>query len=178
MTGGALRWWTMGIVMSLVSAIGCAPGSPGSKAGSTTPALADYEVSLHTGALSVDPAASSNGRFQVVPGGKLVLELDVVRGKSAIAHDTEAAWTVVLELPPNPDPGKPIEVTVDGIPAIARVAGEDVLYLARQARGKVKLTRTSDPVSGEIEITFETPERDLIKLGTYTLRGSFKAKSK
>jgi hypothetical protein len=165
----------MGFVISLLSAIGCAPGS---KAGSTTPVLSDYEVSLHTGALSIDPGAATSGRFQIVPGGKLVLELATVRGKSAIAYDTQSAWSVVLELPPNPDPSKPMEVTLDGIPAIARVAGEDVLYLARQAKGKVKLTRTSDPVTGEIEIAFETPDRDLIKLGTYTLRGTFKAKIK
>ena len=165
----------MGFVMTLLSAIGCAPGS---KAGATTPVLSDYEVSLQSGALSIDPAAATSGRFQIVPGGKLVLELDAVRGKSAIAYDTQAAWSVVLELPANPDPQKPLEVTLDGVPAIARVAGEDVLYLARQARGKVKLTRTSDPVTGEIEISFATPDRDLIKLGTYSLRGSFKAKVK
>jgi hypothetical protein len=58
------------------------------------------------------------------------------------------------------------------------VAGEDVLYLAKAAKGHLKLTRTSDPVSGEIEIAFETPERDLIKLGSYALHGSFKAKAK
>jgi hypothetical protein len=166
----------MGFVMTLLSAIGCAPGS---KAGSTTPVLSDYDVALHAGrALSIDPAVTTNGRFQIVPGSRLVLELSTVRGKSAIAYDTGAAWSVVLELPPNPDPSKPMEVTLDGVPAIARVAGEDVLYLARQAKGRVKLTRTSDPVAGEIEVAFETPDRDLIKLGTYTLRGMFKAKSK
>jgi hypothetical protein len=172
----AVRWKRMGFVMTLLSAIGCAPGS---KAGSTTPVLSDYDVALHVGqALSIDPAATTNGRFQIVPGSGLVLELRTVRGKSAIAYDTGATWSVVVELPPNPDPSKPLEAMLDGAPAIARVAGEDVLYLARQAKGRVKLTRTSDPVTGEIEIAFETPDRDLIKLGTYTLRGTFKAKIK
>jgi hypothetical protein len=166
----------MGFVMTLLAAIGCAPGS---KAGSTTPVLADYDVVLHPGhALSVDAAASTTGRFQIVPGDKLVLELSTVRGKSAIAYDTAAAWSVVLELPANPDPSKPLEVTLDGIPAVARVAGEDVLYLARQAKGRLKLTRTSEPVTGEIELAFETADRDLIKLGRYSLQGTFKAKTK
>jgi hypothetical protein len=165
----------MGFVMSLLSAIGCAPGAKAS----TTPTLADYEVVLHPQhALSIDPAAPTTGRFQIVPGNKLVLELSTVRGKSAIAYDTQSAWSIVLELPPNPDPAKPLEVTLDGVPAIARVAGEDVLYLARNAKGKLVLTRTSDPVSGEIEIAFETADRDLIKLGAYALRGSFKAKTR
>lgn len=166
----------MGLVMALLSAIGCGPGG---KAGATTPVLADYDVALHAGrALSIDPAAATSGRFQIVPGNKLVLELSTVRGKSAIAYDTAAAWSVVLELPENPDPGQPMEVTLDGVPAIARVAGEDVLYLARKAKGRIKLTRTSDPVTGEIEIAFTTPDRDLIKLGTYALHGAFKAKIK
>lgn len=166
----------MGFVMTLLSAIGCAPGS---KAGSTTPVLSDYDVVLHANhTLSIDPDASTTGRFQIVPGNKLVLELSTVRGKSVIAHDTASMWSVVLELPPNLDPSKPMEVTLDGIPAIARVAGEDVLYLARQAKGRLELTRTSDPVTGEIEIAFETADRDLIKLGAYSLRGTFKAKTK
>jgi hypothetical protein len=93
----AARWKRMGFVMTLLSAIGCAPGS---KAGSTTPVLSDYDVALHAGrALSIDPAVTTNGRFQIVPGSRL-------------------------------------------------------------------------------EVAFETPDRDLIKLGTYTLRGMFKAKSK
>lgn len=174
--GRAVRWTRMGLVMALLSAIGCGPGG---KAGATTPVLADYDVALHAGrALSIDPAAATSGRFQIVPGNKLVLELSTVRGKSAIAYDTAAAWSVVLELPENPDPGQPMEVTLDGVPAIARVAGEDVLYLARKAKGRIKLTRTSDPVTGEIEIAFTTPDRDLIKLGTYALHGAFKAKIK
>lgn len=166
----------MGFVMTLLSAIGCAPGS---KAGATTPVLADYDAVLHTGqALSVDAAAPTNGRFQIVPGNKLVLELNTTRGKSAIAYDTAATWSVVLELPANPDPSKPMEVTLDGIPAVARVAGEDVLYLARQAKGKLKLTRTSAPVTGEIELVFDNADRDLIKLGAYSLHGTFKATAK
>jgi hypothetical protein len=166
----------MGLVTMLLSAIGCAPGS---KPSSTTPVLADYDVVLHAGhSLSIDAAAPTNGRFQIVPGNKLVLELSTTRGKSAIAYDTAATWSVVLELPPNPDPSKPMEVSLDGVPAVARVAGEDVLYLARQAKGKLTLTRTSAPVTGEIEIAFETPDRDLIKLGKYSLHGAFKATAK
>jgi hypothetical protein len=169
-------WKHMGFVMTLLSAIGCAPGS---KAGSTTPVLADYDVVLHTNqSLAIDPAVGTNGRFQIAPGGKLVLELSTTRGKSAIAYDTASAWSIVLELPPNPDPTKPLEVTLDGVPAVARVAGEDVQYLAKTAKGHLKQTRTSDPVSGEIEIAFETPDRDLIKLGNYALHGTFKAKAK
>lgn len=166
----------MGFVMTLLSAIGCAPGS---KAGATTPVLADYDVALHAGqALSIDPAAPNNGRFQIVPGGKLVLELSTTRGKSAIAYDTASTWSIVIELPANPDPTHAMEVTLDGVPAIARVAGEDVLYLARKAHGRLRLTRSSDPVTGEIEIAFETPDRDLIKLGDYALHGSFKARTR
>jgi hypothetical protein len=167
----------MGFVITLLSAIGCAPG--GKAGGSTTPVLADYDVVLHADqALAIDPAAETNGRFQITPGNKLVLELSTTRGKSAAAYDTASAWTVVVELPANPDPARPLEVTLAGVPAVARVAGEDVLYLAKKAKGHLKLTRTSDPVSGEIEISFETPERDLIKLGNYALHGTFKAKSK
>lgn len=165
----------MGLLTSLLTAIGCAPGSKAA----TTPTLADYDVVLHAGhALAVDAAAPTNGRFQIVPGDKLVLELTTVRGKSAIAYDTSAAWSVVLELPSNPDPSKPLEITLDGVPAVARVAGEDVLYLARRAKGRLKLTRTSDPVTGEIELAFEGADRDLIKLGAYSLRGTFKAKTR
>jgi hypothetical protein len=165
----------MGFVMSLLSAIGCAPGSKAA----TTPTLSDYDVVLHAKhALSVDAAAATNGRFQIVPGDKLVLELSTVRGKSAIAYDTASAWSVVIELPANPDPTRPLDVTLDGVPAVARVAGEDVLYLAHQAKGRIKLSRTSEPVTGELELVFETADRDLIKLGTLSLRGSFKAKTK
>jgi hypothetical protein len=173
----AAGWQHIGWVMALLSAIGCAPGSKA--ATSTTPVLADYDIVLHANhALAVDPAVGQNGRFQITPGNKLVLELNTTRGKSAAAYDTASAWSVVVELPANPDPSKPLEVTLDGVPAIARVAGEDVLYLARQAKGHLKLTRTSDPVSGEIELAFETPERDLIKLGRYALHGAFKATAK
>lgn len=165
----------MGFVMTLLAAIGCAPGSRAT----TTPVLADYDVVLHPRhALSIDAAAATTGRFQIVPGDKLVLELSTVRGKSAIAYDTASSWSVVLELPASADPTRPLEVTLDGVPAVARVAGEDILYLARQARGRLKLTRTSDPVTGEIELAFETADRDLIKLGTYSLRGTFKARTK
>jgi hypothetical protein len=166
----------MGFVMTLLSALGCAPGS---KAGATTPVLADYDIALRRGqALAIDPAAASNGRFQIAPGGKLVLELTTTRGKSAIAYDTESTWTIAIELPPSADPSQPVEISLDNATAIARVAGEDVLYLARKARGKLKLTRTSDPVTGEIDVAFEAPDRDLIKLGSYALRGSFKAKAR
>jgi hypothetical protein len=165
----------MGIVTSLLAAIGCTPAS---KAGAK-PTLADYEVVLHTAkALAVDPAVSSNGRYQIVPEQKLVLELTTVRGKSAVAYDTSSRWSIALELPANPDPAKPLEVTLDGVPAIARVAGEDILYLARNAKGRVRLTRTSAPVTGELEVAFEIPERDLIKLGTYAVSGTFKAAAK
>jgi len=53
-----------------------------------------------------------------------------------------------------------------------------VVYLARQAKGRVKLARTAAPVSGEIEVVFEAPDRDFIKLGAYRLSGSFQAKLK
>jgi len=159
-----------------LSAAACAPGS---KSGSASPALSDYEITVRPGrALAVDPGVTSNGRFQVVPGGKLVLELASVHGKPAIAHDRGAVWSVALELPANPDPGGPMEVTLDGAPAVARVAGDDVLYLARQAHGRIKLDRTSDPVTGEVDIAFDTPDRDLIKLGRYALRGTFKARTR
>lgn len=164
----------MGFLMSLLSALGCAPGS---KAGATTPTLADFDVALHAGrALAIDPAAASNGRFQIVPGDKLVLELSATRGKSAIAYDTESAWSIAIELPGNPDPSRPMDASLDGVPAIARVAGEDVLYLAHKVHGRIKLTRTADPVTGEIDVAFETPDRDLIKLGSYALHGQFKAR--
>ena len=163
----------MGLVTALLSAFGCTSGS---KAGAGAPTLANYEVALHVGrALSIDADATSNGRFQIVPGNRLVLELSTTRGKSAVAYDTAATWSVVLELPPNPDPGKPMEVKLDGVPAVARVAGEDVLYLARQVKGKLTLARTSSPVTGELELSFDRPERDLIKLGAYALRGTFEA---
>lgn len=166
----------MGFVMTLLSAIGCTAGS---RSGSATPSLSDYEITLHAGqALSVDPAATSNGRFQIVPGGKLVLELTTARGKSLIAYDRGATWSVVVELPPNPDPDRPMDVTLDGAPAVARVAGEDVLYLARKARGRITLSRTTGPVTGEIDLTFDEADRDLIKLGKYALHGTFKAKTR
>jgi hypothetical protein len=166
----------MGFVMTLLSALGCTPGS---KPGATTPVLADYDVALRSGqALAIDPGAASNGRFQIVPGGKLVLELTTTRGKSAIAYDTQSIWTIAIELPSNADPSQSIEISLDNATAIARVASEDVLYLARKARGRLKLTRTSDPVTGEIDVVFETPDRDLIKLGSYALHGSFKAKAR
>jgi hypothetical protein len=165
----------MGFVMTMLSAIGCAPGT---KAGATTPTLADYDVVVHAGrGLAVDAAAATTGRFEIVPGDKLVVELTTTRGKSAIAYDTASAWSVVFELPANPDPSQPMEVTLDEVPAVARVAGEDVLYLARRATGRIKLTRTSEPVTGELELTFATADRDLIKLGAFTLRGPFKAKT-
>lgn len=143
------------------------------------PLLSDYDVALRPSrALSVDPAVGSNGRFQVIPGGKLVLELGGARGKSGIASDRGATWTIALELPPNPEPSQPMDVTLDGAPAIARVAGEDVLYLARRARGRIHLERTSDPVTGDLDIAFETPDRDLIQLGKYSLHGTFKARTR
>lgn len=172
----------MGFVMTLLSALGCG----GSRSGSTMPAVSDYDVTLHRGkALSIDPVPAS-GRFQIVPDGKLVLEFRATLGKSAIAYDTESTWTVVVELPAaatgtagtaggTADPTQPLTIALDGIPAVARVAGEDVLYLAHKAKGRLTL-RTAEPASGDIELTFDAADRDLIKLGTLALRGSFKAK--
>lgn len=165
-------WTHMGIVTALLSAIGCAPSA-------RRPVLADYDVTLYAQrALQIDPAVTSNGRFEIVAGDKLVLELHARSGDSRFAYDKGSDWRVVLELPASPDPTRPLEVTVDGRPAIARVAGEDVVYLARQARGRVKLTRTADPVTGEIDVVFETADRDFIKLGVLRLSGSFQAKLK
>jgi hypothetical protein len=159
----------MGIVTALLSAIGCAPSS-------RKPALADYDVALYPRrALQIDPAVTTNGRFEIVAGDKLVLELHAVRGQSRIAYDQGADWRVVLELPGSADPTRPLEVSLDGVPAIARVAGEDVVYLARQARGRVKLARQAAPVTGEIDVVFEAPDRDFIKLGPYRISGSFQA---
>lgn len=163
------RWLLMGLMSTLLSAIGCAPGSK-------MPALTDFDVTLHRQrALKLDPAVASNGRFEIVAGPGSVLELHVVRGKSRIAYDTSSDWAVMIELPASADPAAPLEVTLDGVASVARVAGEDVLYLARQGKGRLKLARTSDPVSGEVDVVFETPDRDLIKLGRYQITGTFKA---
>lgn len=162
----------MGLVSSLLAALGCSPGS------SKRPALADYEVALHRGrALRIDPAVATNGQFELVPGAGLVLELHTVTGKRRIAHDTAADWRVAIELPPSADPAAPLEVTLDGAPSVMRVAGEDILYLARGGKGRVKLSRTSEPVSGELELVFEAADRDLIELGPHRISGTFRAKA-
>jgi hypothetical protein len=162
----------MGIISALLSAIGCSPSTK-------RPTLTDYDVSLYPQrVLKLDPAVATNGRFEIAPGDKLVLELHTVRGKSRIAHDTAGDWTVVLELPPGTDPAGPLEVTLDSVPSVMRVAGEDVLYLARNGKGRIKLARTSDPVTGDIDIVFEAPDRDLIKLGPHRITGAFQAKVK
>jgi hypothetical protein len=172
MSGDPVTWKLMGIVTALLSALGCGPASK-------KPVLADYDVALYPQrALRIDPAVTANGRFEIVAGDKLVLELQAAAGGSRIAYDRGSDWRVVLELPPNADPTRPLEISLDGVPAIARVAGEDVVYLARRAKGRVKLARQVDPVSGEIEVVFEAPDRDFIKLGPYRLSGSFRAKLK
>lgn len=163
----------MGIVTALLSAIGCGPASK-------RPVLADYEISLHAQrALQLDPAVATSGRFEIVPGDKLVLDLHAAAGKSRIAYDKGTDWRVVVELPPGADPAAPLDVPLDGLPAIARVAGEDVVYLARGAKGRIKLARrgsAGETVSGELELVFETADRDLIKLGALRLAGPFQAK--
>jgi hypothetical protein len=160
----------LGLAIALAAAA-CAPG------GSPPPSLSDYEIALRVGyALSVDPGVNSDGRHQIRPGGKLVLEMTAVRGGAVLSRDRGATWSVALELPANPDPGRPMVVTLDSAPAIARVAGEEVLYLARHAHGRITLNRTSEPVTGDLDIAFESPDRDRIHLGKYALRGAFKAR--
>lgn len=174
MTGARAHasWKHMGILTALLSAIGCGPASK-------RPTLADYEASLHPQrALRLDPAVATSGRFELVAGDMLVLDLHASAGRSRIAYDKGSDWRVVVELPPGTDPAAPLDVPVDGLPAIARVAGEDVVYLARGARGRVKLApRTSgEPVRGELDLVFEAADRDLIGLGALRLAGPFQAK--
>lgn len=164
----------MGLVSTVLAAVGCAPSS------SKRPTLADYEAVLHAGkVLQLDPAIAQNGRYALVAGGKLVLELRVVSGGSRIAYDKGAQWSVVIELTPGADASQPLDVAVDELPAVARVAGEDVVYLATKGKGRLKLASTAAadgrPIEGEIDAVFEPAERDLIKLGAFKLSGAFRA---
>lgn len=166
------RWITMGLVATVLAAVGCAPSS------SKRPTLADYEAVLHPGkALQLDPQIATTGRYQLVDGGKLVLELRVVSGESRIAYDTGSQWSAVIELTPGADGAPPAEATVEAAPAVARVAGEDVVFLATKGRGRIKLARpgAGGVIEGEIDAVFEPAERDLIKLGSFKLAGRFRA---
>lgn len=154
--------------MGLLSALlgGCATSGRPAK-------LSDYEATLHPRhALQIDPAVASNGRYEVVAGDKLVLRLHARRGTSARARDKGADWSIAIELP-GPAPAVGQTLSLEGAPSIARVASEDVVYLARGARGHVTLT---SPTAGELELAFEAPEKDLIQLGPLRVAGTFEAK--
>jgi hypothetical protein len=160
----------MGLVASLLTAVGCGSASK-------RPRLADYQVTLHARrALQLDPAFASTGRFEIVAGSGLVIELASTQGASAIARDTAAYWTVAIELPASAEATQPIDVKLDGAPIVARVAGEGVVYLARGGTGTVRLLRTSEPVTGEIDLSLAPPDVDLISLGRYRIAGAFRAK--
>lgn len=154
----------MGILSSLLSALGCAsPAGP--------PALADYQATLSRGrALVLDDTIAQSGRYQVAAGDKAVLLLRVVRGKSMIARDQQSEWSVAVELPAVGE--SPAAVTVDSLPTVARVAGEDVVYLARGARGTVQLADKNGSLIGTVDLTFAAPDRDLLKLGSLRLSGA------
>ncbi|MEZ4362417.1 MAG: hypothetical protein R3B48_19665 [Kofleriaceae bacterium] len=160
----------MGLVTTLLTALGCAPASK-------RPTLSDFEVSLSPKrALQRDPEIAKNGRYEVVAGEKIVLEFNVLSGKSAIAYDQEAFWSAVVELPPGTDVQKPVQVSLEGLPAVARVAGEDVLFLAQQGKGTLKLEGGGGAsIRGEVDAVFTPADRDLIKLGAFKLSGAFKA---
>lgn len=166
----------MGVLTALLSAIGCAPTSK-------RPTLTDYDAVLHLGrTLKIDPKVATSGRYEILAGPNVVLELRVVHGSSAIAYDKGAHWSVAMELPPGADPTQPLSVSLAGIPVVARVAGEDVLFLAQKGTGQVRLSRTSaagggtkGEINGEIDAVFEPADRDLIKLGAYKLAGTFRA---
>lgn len=169
------RWLLMGFLATVLSAFGCSSSS------SKRPGVGDYEAALYRAhALQIDPQIAKNGRYQLVPGGKLVLELIVVRGETRLAYDKQSHWSAAIELPAGD--GGPLEISLDGLPAVARVAGEDVLFLAQRGKGRIKLEKTpaADTVAGtlitgEIDAVFEPADRDLIKLGSFKLSGPFQA---
>jgi hypothetical protein len=160
----------MGIVGSLLSLIGCASSKSG------PPALSDYETVLHRNtSLRVADDSAASGRYEIAAGDHAVLTLHVVRGKSLIAKDTSSDWSVAIELPSIPDGG--VDVTLGEAPLCARVAGEDVLFFSRSARGTVHLDAPSGAkVAARVDVTFESPQRDLLRLGTLPLQGSLSAR--
>ncbi len=56
---------------------------------------------------------------------------------NAIAYDAASTWTIAIELPPSADPSQPVELSRQRTGDRPGVGGEDVLYLARKARGKL-----------------------------------------
>jgi hypothetical protein len=157
----------MGFVTTVLSALGCGPRSK-------IPGAADFDGVLHT-QRALRLTAEGSGGFEIVAGDRLVLELNTTEGASRVAHDRGSRWTVVVELPAGADPAKPLDVSVVDVTAVARVAGEDVVYLARKATGTLSLAGGTKAVNGKLDVAFSEPERDLIKLGTYTVTGAFQA---
>lgn len=154
------------VAVAALAACARASGAPG------VPAIADYEVTLHhKRTLALDPDIAKNGRFELVAGDGLVLELHASRGKTK-ARDGTSDWAILIQLPAATGA---LELRADTATAVARVASEDVTYLARKATGRVSLARTTAPVTGTLDVTFATPDRDHLKLGALRVAGAFKA---
>lgn len=149
--------------------------SAATTASADAPALADFTAVVHVGrTIALDPAVA--GRFELVAGDGHVLALERTTAARTLTRDTGARWTVVIQLPKTVDLRKRTDLVLDRAPAVARLASEDVLYLARALRGRVKLARDkAGAVTGTLAVTFVKPERDLVKQGAFTLRGTFQA---
>lgn len=160
----------MGLWATLLGLIGCAPGAARSPSLPSPPSVGEFHTVLRRQrVLRVDAAAATSGRCDIVPGDGAVLELHAARGRSRIAYDKGTDWWVTIEVPRSLADGA-LEVDLASVRACARVAGEDVLYLARTARGTLTLSTTGGRATGALDATF-VPDRDLIKLGEWQLRG-------
>lgn len=159
------RFW-MAVVLPLC---GCAPSARAAE-----PPMSSYTPVLHhASAVSFDGDVMTNGRFAIVRGAGMVLEFRASTGGSVASHDTAATWTMSFELPNDITTTGAALITIDRIRSIGRIAGEDVLYLSRRATGKVRLSFERTAVTGQIDVAFGNPDRDLIGLDKYRIRGAF-----
>ena len=119
-------------------------------------------------------ATEIGGGFRLVPGDGSVLDLSQSRPARWLTRDTGSVWSVVLSLPAHLDPAG--EIALEGRTAVARVASQDVVFLARRAHGTVAWTLTGGShLEGSLEASFDEPERDLMKLGVLRLSRRFQA---
>lgn len=169
------RWWRrVGLVLVTGLLMGICAWSCGGSGG-----VAGYGAIAYTDAmLVVDPtgATTPKSRYDVSAGDRLVLVFEQSKSGSLLAYDTDQEWVVAVELPADAVDRGTIDIGSADVRAFGRVASGEVMYLSHHAVGEVRLeAQGEEEVGGEIDITFEQQDEDLLEQGPLKLEGEFSA---
>lgn len=145
-------------------ALGCKPPAP---------AEPGYEGRVMTGRQLVAdaPNGTVTGRVDVKQGPGTVIWLEAADGGLPLTHDTTSHWTIAIELPTTFVLDGLRDLVVDGLPAVARIASEDVVYQSRVVRGTLRIGPSGGELRGRCDLRFSAPMRDHLKRGELVVTG-------